>query len=85
MGIVMSAKTIPLESRERVIAVVPTIRFGPGWANNPVSVYIVDTRNGSLRQEYIQPEEQTAEMHTIFAIGVAVCNALVDAVPTTKI
>ena len=68
---------------ERVIAVVPQRASGPGWSNAPTWVYIA-TNDGRLRQECIQPDERTTEMHALYAAGEAMCNALIDAVPTLQ-
>lgn len=68
---------------ERVIAVVPQRAAGPGWANAPTWVYIA-TNDGRLREECIQPEERTRDLHTLYAAGEAMCNALLAAVPTKK-
>lgn len=69
---------------ERVIAVVPQRAAGPGWANAPTWVYIA-TNDGRLREECIQPDERTPELHALYAAGEAMCNALLCAVPTTKV
>lgn len=76
----MKPKVIHLWKGERIVAVVPQACSGPGWANSPVWVYIV-TNNGLLREECIQPEEQTKEMYTLYGIGNTVCATLVKAVP----
>ena len=79
----MKARTIKLNHGERVVAVVPERCSGPGWSNAPTWVYIV-TNDGKLREECIQPEERTPELHTLFAAGEAMCNALAAAVPVKK-
>ena len=76
----MKPKVIQLQSNERIVAVVPQACSGPGWANSPVWVYIA-TSDGKLREECIQPAEQTKEMHTLYGIGNAVCATLIKAVP----
>lgn len=76
----MKPKTIKLARGENVIAVVPERCHGPGWSNQPVWVYI-KTNDGRLREECIQPEERTPEMHTLFDAGEAICNSLLNAVP----
>ena len=74
-------RRIKLEYGERVIAVVPEDASGPGWSNHPISVYIA-CLDGRLRTEWIQPGERTAELHTLFSPGRAMCSALIEAVPT---
>jgi hypothetical protein len=79
----MKPTTIKLARGERIIAVVPERCNGPGWSNSPAWVYIA-TNDGRLREECIQPEERTPELHTLFSIGETVCNALKAAVPVKK-
>ena len=43
---------------------------GPGWANSPIWV-IVRGLDGSLRQECIQPSEQTRDMVTLYGVSQA--------------
>ena len=73
-------KTIQLNENERIIAVVPEYCEGPGWANKPVWVYIVDSRD-YLRTECLQPDEQTPELKTLFDVGATVCSSLRRSVP----
>jgi hypothetical protein len=80
----MKPKTIKLAPGESIIAVVPDRCAGPGWANAPTWVYI-KTNAGRLREECIQPEERTPELHTLHYAGFAMCSALLDAVPTKKV
>jgi hypothetical protein len=72
-------KPIAIKHGERVLAVVPEVCGGPGWANSPTWVYI-GSRDGTFRAECIQPDERTPELHALFSAGVAMCNALRDAV-----
>jgi hypothetical protein len=80
----MEPKTIELMPGERIVAVVPEPVDGSGYSNNPVVVYIA-TRDGRLREEFIQPDEQTPQMRTLYNIGVTVSNALIAAVPKRKV
>lgn len=80
----MKPKTIKLQDGERIIAVIPERCSGPGWSNAPTWVYIA-TADGRLRQECIQPGERTPELHTLFAAGEAMCNALMAAVPSRRL
>ena len=41
---------------------------GPGWANTPLWVIVRDAA-GKLRQECIQPGEQTEDMLTLYAFS----------------
>ena len=78
-------KAIALHRDERIIAVVPEFSRGPGWSNRPLWVYIAGNSNKTLRTECIQPEEQTAEMHTLFAPGAAMSSALIASIPTRSL
>lgn len=52
---------------------------GPGWTNCPLWV-IVKGADGILREECLQPEDQTAGMATLYNISEAVHLALRQAV-----
>lgn len=53
---------------------------GPGWANAPVWVLVRDRRDGRLRQECLQPEEQTAVMLTLYGVSAHVSVQMLNAV-----
>lgn len=76
-------KTIELGANERIVAVVPEVCAGAGWRNTPVWVYIT-TPEGNFREECIQPEDQSPEMHTLFNTGAAICRELIKAVTQRK-
>lgn len=78
----MKPKTITLEEGERIIAVVPELAVGPGWANAPTWVYIKRT-DGTLREECIQPQERTPDLHVLWKLGLQMCDALLRSIPTT--
>lgn len=59
--------TFKLASGERVVAVVPQYCAGPGWSNTPIWVYIVNSEK-KVREECIQPEEQTIEQRLLFKL-----------------
>jgi hypothetical protein len=44
---------------------------GPGW-NNPIIWVIVRNKIGDLREECIQPDEQTDTMQTLFKVSSAI-------------
>jgi len=73
---------ITLSKTEKVLAVVPTYASGPGWSNRLASVYIGDFATSKFRVEYLQPEEQSKGLHTLFDIGAAAHDALISAVET---
>ena len=52
---------------------------GPGWANAPVWVVVKDI-DGKLRIECLQPNEQSAEIYSLYEISQATHSAMVSAV-----
>jgi hypothetical protein len=53
---------------------------GSGWSNTPVWVIVRDPADGSLRQECLQPDEQTAEIVTLFNVSAAAASDMREAV-----
>lgn len=41
---------------------------GPGWANKPIWLIVRD-QDGKLREECVQPDEQTTEMHILYEVS----------------
>ena len=80
----MAERIIKLAEHERIVAVVPQRAAGPGWANSPTWVHIVDYSTGQHREECIQPEERSAALHHLYAVGAAMQAALIEAVPAKK-
>ena len=62
-----------------IVAVRPERCAGPGWANAPIWVVVRDVV-GALREECIQPEEQTKDMLLLFDVAHAAHSALLAAV-----
>lgn len=58
---------ITLKCGERIVAAVPEFCGGPGWSNTPVWVHIV-AKDGTYRQECLQPDQQTPSMRQVFRI-----------------
>ncbi len=76
---------ITLARDERIIAVVPEYASGSGWANSIVWVHIVNS-SGEYRYVDLQPEEQTKEIRTLFAVAAQVHAVLLAAVdPLVKV
>ncbi len=67
---------IRLQQHEYIIACVPRYVSGPGWGNSLLDVHIVDGATGKLRTEYLQPEDRTAAMHTLFCTCAAAHSAM---------
>ena len=43
---------------------------GPGWGNSPIWVIVRD-REGKMREECIQPKEQTRDMWVLYGVSQA--------------
>lgn len=56
-----------LKRHEHIVTAWPECASGPGWANQIIWVIISDG-DGKLRQESIQPEEQSRGMVRLFSI-----------------
>jgi len=56
-----------LEPGDRVLAARPDNASGPGWRNYPIWVY-VQREGGTIREECLQPDEQTANMALLFDV-----------------
>lgn len=80
----MAERIIKLADYERVVAVVPQRAGGPGWANAPTWVHIVNYRTGQHREECIQPEERSVALHHLYSAGAAMHAALIEAVQTKQ-
>jgi hypothetical protein len=77
-------KPITLAEHETIIAAVPNYAGGPGWSNTPIWVWVYDWQAHTARQECIQPEDQTSEMHALFPVAAAAHEAMLKTVPTKK-
>lgn len=64
---------------ETIVTAFAERASGPGWSNMPIWV-IVRGVNQSLREECIQPADQTAGMHTLFDVSNAAHQAMKSAV-----
>lgn len=79
----MKPRTIKLFNGEHIVAVVPENCSGPGWSNSPVWVFI-ESNDGKLRRECLQPKEQSPELINLFDIGAIVCRKLAEAVKVDR-
>jgi len=64
---------------DRIVTAYAESAAGPGWANQPIWV-IVRGRDGALREECIQPDEQTDWMYALYAVSAAAHGSMVKAV-----
>lgn len=74
----MSEK-LKIEKDERVITAFAEPAAGPGWSNQPIWVIILDG-NGQLRQECIQPEQQTYAMALLYRASYELHSSMIIAV-----
>ena len=68
-----------LKTGEKVLTAFAQSAAGPGWANQPIRI-IIRERDGGLREEWLQPDEQTAEELTLYAVSQAAHGAMTRAV-----
>lgn len=75
-------KHITLSRRERIIAVVPEMRSGPGWADQIVHIHIVDSATGEYRRisQQMSEGECSDGMMRLHKIGALVCAELLSEV-----
>jgi hypothetical protein len=64
---------------ETIVTAFAEYAAGPGWANRPLWVIVRGTDH-KLREECIQPEDQTADMHALFRVSNAAHMAMTGAV-----
>lgn len=69
-----------LATDDHIICAYAEHASGPGWSNTPIWVIVRDARDGSLRQECIQPDEQTAEMYTLYPVSAAAHGSMTSVV-----
>lgn len=60
-----------IEKEDKIVTAFAESASGPGWANQPVWIIVRD-KLGNLREECLQPEEQTETMQAIYKISQAV-------------
>ncbi len=67
-----------LRKGEFIERVRPQYAAGPGWAKAPLWIHL--NFNGERSVECLQPEEQSAEVHTLFRVCAAAHDAMLAAV-----
>lgn len=70
-----------LEKDESVVCAWAEPAHGPGWSNAPVWIIIRD-RNGTLRQDCLQPDEQSRDMLVLYRMSALVSGQMKGAVET---
>jgi len=68
-----------LQDGEHIITAFAQSASGPGWSNQPLWI-IVQARDGTLRQECLQPEEQGRDALILYAVSQAAHEAMKHAV-----
>ena len=68
-----------LAEGEHVVTAWAEYANGPGWSNSPVLV-LVRNQSHVYRVEYIQPEDQSEGMATLYGVSAATSGAMVRAV-----
>ncbi len=54
---------------EHVVAAYAEPAVGPGWANTPVWVIVRNNRDGTMRHECIQPDDQSRDMRALYRVA----------------
>lgn len=68
--------------KEYVVVAWAEPASGPGWANAPIRAIVQEQGGGAVRHVWIQPDEQTSEMLTLYrtnAVSTAEMTSLVAA------
>jgi len=75
----MKDSKVMMGKKETIVTAFAEYSAGPGWANRPLWV-IVRGADQNLREECIQPEDQTADMRALFHVSNAAHVAMTGAV-----
>lgn len=70
---------ISLAKGERVITAYAEPAGGPGWSNRPIYV-IIKGLDGTIREECVQPKEQSSDMASLYDISAVVSKEMTQAV-----
>lgn len=73
-----------LKKGESIVTAWAEYCSGPGWSNAPIWVIVRDANKG-LREECIQPEDQTPEMLWLFATCASANRSMVAAVNARRL
>lgn len=69
-----------LAATDTIITAYAESASGPGWGNTPIWFVVRSRLDGKLRQECLQPNEQTDEMHILYGISQCAHAAMTNAV-----
>lgn len=70
---------VKLAATDTIITAFAQPAHGPGWANHPVIVIIRDG-DGRLREEYIQPDQQSEYLYLLYNVSSAAHTSMTNAV-----
>jgi len=76
----MKKKHKILGKDDYLVTAYPQYCAGPGWANTPVWLIIKNNESGKLREECIQPNEFSKDMHLLFNVALSAHNVFLNAV-----
>ena len=65
-----------LNKHENIITAFAESARGPGWANSPIWV-IIRCADGTIRQECLQPRDQTVLMRALYNLSQSIHLAMV--------
>lgn len=60
---------VRLPEFDRIVCAYARKASGPGWSNRPVWVVVEDRRTGKMREECIQPDQQSEELLRLYDIA----------------
>lgn len=69
-------KVKPIGEYEHVICAYAQHANGPGWANGPLWYIVRNKQTGVLREECLQPNEQSIGLHLVYNIAEGVHRVL---------
>jgi len=58
-----------LSEHDRIVVAYARKASGPGWSNRPLWVIVEDRITGRMREECIQPQQQSEEMWRMYDIA----------------
>ena len=71
-------KALGITPDDQIVCAYADRASGPGWANSPL--WVIVRRGGILRQECLQPEEQTREIAWLYSVSASAHEAMTGAV-----
>lgn len=69
-----------IKKTDHIVTAYAQSGSGPGWGNAPIWVIVRSKLDGTLREECIQPEDQTKDMMLLYRVSQVAHNAMTNAV-----